>query len=214
VPTAEFCSCGAQLPPDALFCHKCGKPQREITEPEPALQPAPQSEPPLESEPVPRLPVRPQALPVGFHGPVAVRIALMLAAAATVLSFLLFVNWLAAGFFAVFFYRRKTGSPLNVSAGARLGWMTGILMFGMTAVVFTAEQLPAALNGRLASNIEAQMKSFPGRDPQMVHQMMRFFQATPGLVMALLFSLVFLFVFITCLSMAGGALGAKFVGRN
>ena len=23
----EFCTCGAQLPPDARFCHKCGKPQ-------------------------------------------------------------------------------------------------------------------------------------------------------------------------------------------
>ena len=33
----EFCSCGAQLPPDALFCHKCGKPQRDIVEPDPAM---------------------------------------------------------------------------------------------------------------------------------------------------------------------------------
>ena len=23
----EYCTCGAQLPPDARFCHKCGKPQ-------------------------------------------------------------------------------------------------------------------------------------------------------------------------------------------
>ena len=30
----ETCTCGAQLPPDSLFCHKCGKPQREIAEPE------------------------------------------------------------------------------------------------------------------------------------------------------------------------------------
>src|ERR1017187_9471093 len=26
----EFCTCGAQLPPDSLFCHKCGKPQRDV----------------------------------------------------------------------------------------------------------------------------------------------------------------------------------------
>ena len=37
----EFCTCGAQLPPDARFCHKCGKPQYdypvvEEAEPEPA----------------------------------------------------------------------------------------------------------------------------------------------------------------------------------
>jgi hypothetical protein len=207
---AEFCSCGAQPPPDALFCHKCGKPQREITVPEGAPPPLP----PVESAPIPHPAASPQAQPMGFHNPVAVRIALTLAAIATVLSFLLFLNWLAAGFFAVLFYRRKTGSPLNVSAGARLGWMTGILAFGMAAVVFTAEQLPAALNGRLASSIEEQMKNFPGQDPQMVHQMMQFFQTTPGLVMALLFSLVILFIFITCLSMAGGALGAKLAGRN
>ena len=27
----EFCTCGAELPPDARFCHRCGKPQREET---------------------------------------------------------------------------------------------------------------------------------------------------------------------------------------
>ena len=35
----EFCTCGAQLPPDARFCHKCGKPQYDypgVEEPEPA----------------------------------------------------------------------------------------------------------------------------------------------------------------------------------
>ena len=31
----DFCTCGAQLPPDSLFCHKCGKPQRDVIEPEP-----------------------------------------------------------------------------------------------------------------------------------------------------------------------------------
>jgi len=151
---------------------------------------------------------------MSFHNPVAVRIALLLAVGATVLSFLPVINWLAAGFFAVFFYRRKTGSLLNVSAGARLGFITGILTFGMAAVIFTAEQLPAAMSGKLAGAIEEQMKAFPGQDPQMVHQMMQFFQTTPGLVMVLLFSLTVLFIFITCTSMAGGALGAKFVGRN
>src|SRR5688572_10120186 len=45
------CTCGAQLPPDARFCHKCGKPQYEMTvledEPAPAPPPAPiAAEPP------------------------------------------------------------------------------------------------------------------------------------------------------------------------
>ena len=206
---AEFCTCGAQLPPDALFCHKCGKPQRDL-QPVEAAPPLPE----IATAPVPPPVPRVQLPPMGFHNPVAVRIALLLSVAATALSFLPFLNWLAAGFFAVFFYRRKTGSQLKVSAGARLGFITGTLTFGMAAVLFTAEQLPAALSGHLANTIEEQMKSFPGQDPAMVHQMVQFFQTTPGLVLVLLLSLTVLFIFITCLSMAGGALGAKFVGRD
>ena len=30
----EFCTCGTKLVPDSLFCHKCGKAQREILAPE------------------------------------------------------------------------------------------------------------------------------------------------------------------------------------
>ena len=37
----EFCTCGAELPPDSRFCHKCGKPQREeiaVEEPQAILR--------------------------------------------------------------------------------------------------------------------------------------------------------------------------------
>src|SRR5260370_36269576 len=108
----EFCSCGAQLPPDALFCHKCGKPQRELVVPETV---APVAPPPL-----PQVQPRPVPPPVNFHNGVALRIAILVAAMATLLSlFLPFLTWLAGGFFASFLYRRKTG-PLNVGAGVRL----------------------------------------------------------------------------------------------
>src|SRR5271157_613131 len=147
----EFCTCGAQLPPDALFCHKCGKPQRELVIPE-TVAPPPVAPPELRTQP------RPEPLPVNFHNGVALRIAILVAATATLLSFLPFLNWLAAGFFAVFFYRRKTGSLLNVGAGVRMGWITGILMFGLSAIVFTAQQLPAALSGRLDARLQEQLK--------------------------------------------------------
>src|SRR6266496_4082891 len=99
------CTCGAPLPPDALFCHKCGKPQREIVVPE--LDVAEPAAPPP-------MPAR-QMAPVNFHNPAAMRIALLVAVSATALGFVLpFLNWLAAGFFAVFFYCRKTGYELNV----------------------------------------------------------------------------------------------------
>jgi hypothetical protein len=202
----EFCTCGAQLPPDALFCHKCGKPQRELVIPE-TVAPPPAAAPQVQAQP------RPEPLPVNFHNSVALRIAILVAATATLLSFLPFLNWLAAGFFAVFFYRRKTGSLLNVGAGVRMGWITGILMFGLSAIVFTAQQLPAALSGRLDARLLEQLKNVASQDP-LSQQMLQFFQTGPGIFLLLLFSLAALFLFTTGLSMAGGALGAKMVGRD
>lgn len=200
----DYCSCGAQLPPEALFCHKCGKPQREIVTPEPEVAP----EPP--ALPAPPAPMRVESAPLNFRNPVALRIALVVAASATILSFVLpFVNWLAGGFFAVFFYRRRTGSLLNVRAGMRMGWITGVLAFVPSALVFAIEGLP-----HLSTTIEQQMKSLQGQDPAMVRQMAQFFQSGPGLATAAMFSLGAMFVLITILSMAGGALGAKVVGQD
>jgi hypothetical protein len=199
----DFCSCGAQLPTDALFCHKCGKPQREILIQEPEPQPAPTFIPPAQ-------PVR-EALPLNFQNPVAVRIALSVAIGATILSFVLPVlNWIAGGFFAVLFYKRRTGSLLNVNAGVRLGWITGILAFLLSAILFTIQMLP-----HLSTLIQQQIKNLPSTgDPQLMQQMLQFFQSGPGIATALVFSLGVMFALITLLTMAGGALGAKFMGRN
>ncbi len=217
---ADICTCGAQLPPDSLFCNKCGKPQREIETPEiqrnvfagapAAADMVPQ---PVEPQPAPAPALAP--LPLNFRNPVAVRIALVAAVGATLLNFLVPVlNWPAAGFFAVFLYCRKTGSRLNVSAGVKIGWITGLLTYGFAAIVFAATLLPDALSGKLGNTMLEQMKNFSTQDPAMVAQMTHLVQTTPGMVMLVLFALAFLFVFVTCLSMAGGALGAKMVGRS
>src|ERR1035438_7813319 len=132
----EFCTCGAQLPPDSLFCNKCGKPQREVIEPEP--------EPDVVSEIVQPTPTQAAAAPqppaLNFHNLVAVRIAFVVAPVAFLLSWIPALNlllWIAAGFLAVFFHRRRTGVLLNVRAGVRLGWITGVIMFAITTVIFT-----------------------------------------------------------------------------
>jgi hypothetical protein len=174
------------------------------------VAPAPEFVPP----PAPPLTPRPKAEPaLNFHNPVAVRIALLVAITATVLNFLPFLNWIAAGFFAVFFYRRKTGSLLDVVAGVRMGWITGLLTFAFGAVLFTIQLLPAALSGRLGNVFEQQLKNFPSQDP-VVQQMIQFFHSGAGAATLVVFSLFSLFVFITGLSMAGGALGAKIVGKS
>ena len=156
---SESCSCGARLPPDAVFCHKCGKPQREILVPEIQILEPVQSAPPP--------PLRPEPPPLNFQNRAAVRIALLVAVSATLLSISIqpFISWAAAGFVAVFFYRRKTGSLLNVNAGVRMGWITGLLMFALWAVVFVAQQVPAALSGKLSMLLQEQMKNMPAQDP-------------------------------------------------
>jgi hypothetical protein len=209
---ADFCTCGAQLPEGALFCHKCGKPQREIVQPEtvPVVESPPSDFPPAAGFPPAAAPRSAIELPLNFRNPIAVRIALLVAVTATVLSFLPFVNWIAAGFFAVWFYRRKTGSLLSVEAGVRMGWITGILMFCLSVIIFAAQ----ALSGRLGAVFQEQLKNLPAQDPMLQQQMLRFFQSGPGIFAILTFSLVALFLFIIGLSIAGGALGAKMVGRD
>ncbi len=214
-----FCTCGAQLPADALFCHKCGKPQREISalEPEPTPPPPPQWQtPPLDgADAVPPVASRLEPLPMNFRNPVAVRIAVMVAAAATLFgaTVLPIVSWPAAGFFSVLFYRRRTGYLLDVRKGMRMGWLTGILMSLFWVLVITASSVPAVLSGRLSGTIEQQMKSFPGIDPAVIQQEVQFLQTGSGIALIMFFGFAFFFVVITFLSIAGGALGAKLVGH-
>ena len=207
----EFCTCGAQLPPDALFCHKCGKPQRDIIAPDVEANTYPAAAPATVIETPP--PVRPQPLPLNFHNPVAVRIALVAAFGGAVISLLsLALSWLAAGFLAVYLYCRKTGFRMDVLAGVKIGWITGLILYGFFAVVFTVQQLPDALSGHLGRNILEQMKTAAVKDPALMQQWTTLVQTQPGMV--IVFVLAILFVVVTCLSMAGGALGAKLVGSS
>jgi hypothetical protein len=201
----DFCTCGTQLVPDSLFCHKCGKPTREIVVPE-TLEPIPVIIAPA--------PPRPEAIPVDFHNVVAVRIALLAAFIATIMSFVLpFLTWVCGGFFAVLFYRRKTGRLLNVGAGVRMGWITGLLTFGLSSITFAVKQIQNVRSGQLGAALREQLKGLPAQDP-MAQQVAHFLQSGPGLFIMVLFSFLALFLFTTGLSIAGGALGAKMVGRD
>jgi hypothetical protein len=193
----EYCTCGAQLPPDALFCHKCGKPQREILAPEIESNTYPAA------VPVAAAPPPPPALPLNFHNPIAVRIALVVGLSATVLFFLPYVNWFAAGYFAVFFYRRRTGCTLNMESGVRMGWMTGVMMSAILAILLIFCVVVIHLLGGINA-LQAQFKT--SLDPRVAELL----QNGPEIAG----QLVQMFFFATCLSMVGGALGAKMVGNQ
>ncbi len=194
---AAYCTCGAELVPDALFCHRCGKPQREIAgyEPEPAVIP---------EVIVPAVPVV-KPPPVNFHNRMAIQIGLIMAILATLASFLVYFNWLAAGFFTVLLYRRRTGYPLDMQSGVRLGWITGILMFVIMTVILTGAVW--FVSGGGLANLPADVKA--ALDPRM-QEALKSLQSGP----AIMEMVGMLFVFTTLLSMAGGALGAKFASRK
>jgi hypothetical protein len=202
---ASHCTCGAELLPDSLFCHKCGKPQREVAAVEPEVV---NPEPPPQVPPPPRVPIP------DFRNPIAVRIAFSVALVSTLLSWIPVIGillWGGGGYFAVLLYRRYTGLPLNVKAGMRMGWITGVLLFALTTIVNTATLLPTAVKGGLSELFKQQIKN--PSDPN-VQEVLRFLDTAPGLVTVLLTGLTMLFVVITLLSMAGGALGAKYLSRS
>jgi hypothetical protein len=202
----DYCTCGAQLPADALFCHKCGKPQREIL---PAIEGA-HSKAQEEAPPPP--PSR-EILPLNFRNPAAVRVALIVALTATVAFFFMpFLNWVLGGFFAVLFYRRRTGFLLNLGAGMRMGWITGVLAFVLYTIPFAIE-VPQ-LHTQINTLIQDRLRNMPGQDPLMIEQATRFFQSGAGLATAVIFSLVAMFLIIIFLSVAGAALAAKVMGRG
>jgi zinc ribbon protein len=202
----ELCSCGAQLPPDARFCHKCGKPLFEEAR-VPEVEELPRETPP------------PAPAPLNFHNPIAVRVGFTVASLAALLTWLPFVSlgfvvwWTGAGFLAVYLYRRRTGQLLTVSSGLRIGWMTGILTFMIMVVLLTVTLLPLALSGSLAAAFQQQLRSMPSNDPA-VREAMRVFQSGAGIAAMVVFALGVIFAFVTLFASAGGALGAKIVGRE
>jgi len=210
----ERCTCGAVLPEDARFCHKCGKPQRE----EPLIQAEAPEQPPF-SPPL-TVPALPKFEPpqIGFHNGVAVRIALvagMLAFFCSVVAGQLALPqefafiWLAAsGFFAVYLYRKRTGQRITVANGARLGWICGLFGFivVMLALAVTAMMLS---DPALVSAMREQLRTH-GLSEANADQMIQVFRSPSGILAALAVS----FVIFSALPAFGGAIGAKLLDRD
>lgn len=194
----EVCTCGAQLPPDARFCHRCGKPQRdEFVE---------------VREPV-TVPPRP-AMPPGFRNPLALRVGLSAAGMVTILVLIPYVGYglviwlLAAGFLSGRYYASRTGQRLSVQSGARMGWITGVLTFAIFAIMFMLNAVEISQKSNLAA-VRDQLRSMPIQQ-QSVDEYLRLMGSPAGVLIMLLM----LFFIMTLSCVAGGALAAKVSGKD
>jgi hypothetical protein len=202
----EFCTCGAQLPEDARFCHKCGKPQRD----EPVV---------IEEQLPPPLPSAPRIPPIGLTNGLAVRIALLGGALALALSIIsgqvlspgVSLVWLViSGFICVLLYHKRTGHKMTVLHGAHLGWICGLFVFTIMVVLFAASILsdPASFQTAMDTMREQiRASARPGVD---VNQIMEVMRSPTGI----LFGLLGAFLLLTALPAFGGALGAKLLDRD
>ncbi len=209
---AETCTCGAVLPPDARFCHKCGKPQRdEPLMPEVALPPEPQPLPP-------QAPAQAPAPEIGFRNGLAVRVALLTGSLAFLASSLplhpaiRLLLLMGAGAFAVYLYRKRSGFPVEIRSGAKMGWITGLFCFvifiGLFTVSFAALSFMASDGGMMAYMRE-NLRNM-GMSDDGIRQAMEVFES-PVQVMGMLFWLFLTSTFIPAL---GGALGARLLNRR
>jgi hypothetical protein len=210
----EFCTCGAQLPPDARFCHKCGKPQYDY----PGLEEAEPISAVMEPPGLPPAPLIQLSAEIGFHNRLAVRVG-FLAALSAVFIFLvplpfpflrLFVAFVAGGFFAVFLYSRRTGQMLSIRSGARIGWITGIFSFTMVSVLFAIAMVAISNEGGLAKYLRSQLPANDARSESVAQA----FNDPAMLGVLVLLSLAMLFVILTALPIIGGALGAKVLEKE
>lgn len=210
------CTCGAKLPEDARFCHKCGKPQRD----EPLLDElaAEQVQPqPVVLAPPVLAQTPPQAPPIGFHNRPAVRAAMVAGIAGFLLSVLSgqllpaasSLGLIAAGFLAVYLYQRRTGQRLSVIHGAHLGWISGIFGFAITSVVLAAVVVVLSDQSMVDSMRQQLQGAASGRQAQ-IEQMIQMVH-NPSLMIA---GVAITFLLFTVFPAFGGALGAKLLDRR
>jgi hypothetical protein len=207
----EFCSCGAELPPDARFCHKCGKPQRECDVDFARDLEAPRAAP----DNVIVADDAPAPMPLTFQNPVAIRVGFSVASVAALLTMIPFVNFgfpfwlLGAGFVSVFFYTRRTGQSLSVRSGARMGWITGVMSFAILAVVLIFGLFAISRMGGIAA-VRDQMNSMQQVSKEDVDKIAATLQSPMGIVQLL----ASFFVMMTLVPAVGGALGAKLLSKE
>ena len=214
--------CGQAVEEGVPFCPHCSAPQIRVVIAEPvpvptaspdaaAGQPGSGNLPASQTVPVLALPmewsqaVKPCAL------------AALVASLLMVLGLNPLVAMLSVGFLAVVLYRqRRPGAVVRAGIGGRLGAFSGLLSFGITALLAAlaamAPDFRTKMRSQIIENAQKWAGSHPG-DPQ-VQAALEQLKTPQGLVMMLIVGGVLLLLLSMALGGLGGALGGAILGRR
>jgi hypothetical protein len=213
--------CGHSIEDGKPFCSQCGAPQIRVTIPESSGGPALAGDGAVaaaEHEAKSSLPaIAVSSLPDTWSRDLnpcalAAAIAIML----TFLGLNPFVAALGAGLLAVTFTRRRNpGILIRSGAGARLGALSGLLFFGMSAIFETLAIVVlhkgVEIRSEMMDKIQQAAARYPG--PQ-VQPFLDFVKSPGGFELMMVASVMFGLLAFVVLSSVGGALGAAFLGRR
>jgi hypothetical protein len=155
---------------------------------------------------------------IGFHNSLAVRVGFLAGSLAFLVSSLPFhplvrvLLLLAAGVFSVYLYGRRSGQPLEMRGGAKMGWITGLFCFVIFTVLFTVSLAALSFllrDGSMLAFYREQLTAM-GMSRDKIQQAMEIFQSP----MQIVGMLVWLFVTSTFIPALGGALGARLFRRD
>lgn len=227
---ADFCTCGAQLPADARFCHRCGKPQFADPPPEPEynaefdyragvehsaddLRAIVSAAPAV----IPETPAlisfaNADAVRAGFYTAIIIWVLMILPVGGAPGLTLKLAVLLGGGFLAVIFYSRRTGQILTVAAGARLGWITGVLFYVIWMLFFTATILLLRDQGGLLEAYKKQLQE-SNAPADTIKQITEIMQSPEAFGAAMVLMLGVMFIAFTLPMILGGAAAAKALKR-
>lgn len=213
--------CGQTVEEGIPFCPHCSAPQIRVVIAEPAPPPlafaSATTSPDAAALPASQtIPV----LAVPMHWSQTLRpcaLAAVVASVTMVLKLMVPIIAVAgAGFFAVALYRRNCPAALmGAGFGARIGALCGLFCSGMTAVLAALRVVILHETDEIRRTMLDSLQQAAARysDPQM-QPTLEFLRSPGGLVLMMVFLLIFGFLTFLVLGTLGGALGGSVLGRR
>jgi hypothetical protein len=196
------------------FCPQCNAPQIRVALPDADPQaPGALQNPPAVSYPGVAQSTSidwPQAFSSAAWAGLIAALALMIPLGGFILA------TLAAGALSVLLYRRRRpNTNLTPGMGARLGAVSGVIGFGMAAVLLAVSVALFRTGGELRTLLLDAIQQQAARNPTPeAQQVLSFFKSPEGFAVIMIVGLAMMFLAVLIFSSIGGALGASLLRRK